>query len=267
MLTYTLRRILGMIPTLLIISAVCFAVIKLQPGSFTDQYLEDPRFTRETAEAISRQLGLDQPATVQYGRWLWGVVTRLDFGYSFLQNRPVVSVIGELLGWTVFLSFVTLLFSWVVAVPLGLYTAFNRHGFAAGVANVLGYVGLAIPDFLAALLLVALLEAGGQASTGQLALAVSGREDRRERHGKQAVSRLARELRRALGWDGSVRAGSGAYFLDPGAEWTYDVHDLRAAGQPVEAFLSGVTLPWVLDRETELRQQDSNDLSATPGLD
>ncbi|WP_272975795.1 tetratricopeptide repeat protein [Deinococcus geothermalis] len=123
------------------------------------------------------------------------------------------------------------------------------------------------PTSLAGVLLVALLEAGGQASTGQLALAVSEREDRRERHGKQAVSRLARELRRALGWDGSVRAGSGAYFLDPGAEWTYDVHDLRAAGQPVEAFLSGVTLPWVLDRETELRQQDSNYLSATPGLD
>ncbi|GAA5512814.1 nickel transport system permease protein NikB [Deinococcus carri] len=162
MLTYTLRRILGMIPTLLIISAVCFAVIKLQPGSFTDQYLEDPRFTRETAEAISRQLGLDQPAIVQYGRWLWGVVTRLDFGYSFLQNRPVVSVIGDLLGWTVFLSLITLLFSWLVAVPLGLYTAFNRHGLAAGVANFLGYVGLAIPDFLAALLLVALvLQLGG----------------------------------------------------------------------------------------------------------
>ncbi|EYB69195.1 binding-protein-dependent transport systems inner membrane component [Deinococcus phoenicis] len=162
MLTYTLRRILGMIPTLLVISAVCFAVIKLQPGSFTDQYLEDPRFTRETAAAISRQLGLDQPALVQYGRWLWGVVTRLDFGYSFLQNRPVVSVIGDLLGWTVFLSLITLLFSWLVAVPLGLYTAFNRHGWPASIANFLGYVGLAIPDFLAALLLVALvLQLGG----------------------------------------------------------------------------------------------------------
>ncbi len=162
MLTYTLRRILGMIPTLLVISAVCFTVIKLQPGSFTDQYLEDPRFTRETAAAISRQLGLDQPAIVQYGRWLWGVVTRLDFGYSFLQNRPVVSVIGDLLGWTVFLSLITLLFSWLIAVPLGLYTAFNRHGVAASIANFFGYVGLAIPDFLAALLLVALvLQLGG----------------------------------------------------------------------------------------------------------
>ena len=131
MLTYTLRRVLGMIPTLLVISAVCFLVIKLQPGSFTDQYLEDPRFTRETAAAISRQLGLDQPAAVQYGRWVWGVITRFDFGYSFLQNRPVVSVIGDLLGWTVFISLITLLFSWIVAVPLGLYTAFNRHGVAA----------------------------------------------------------------------------------------------------------------------------------------
>ena len=78
-----------MLPTLLIISAVCFAVIKLQPGSFTDQYLEDPRFTKATVEAITRQLGLDQPAAVQYGRWLWGVVTRLDFGFSFASNAPV----------------------------------------------------------------------------------------------------------------------------------------------------------------------------------
>ncbi|GBF06207.1 binding-protein-dependent transport system inner membrane protein [Deinococcus aerius] len=168
MLNYALRRILGMIPTLLVISAVCFLVIKLQPGSFTDQYLEDPRFTRETAEAISRQLGLDQPAIVQYGRWLWGVVTRFDFGYSFLQNRPVVSVIGDLLGWTVFLSLITLLFSWLIAVPLGLYTAFNRHGVAASIANFFGYVGLAIPDFLAALLLVALVLQFGGTNVGGL---------------------------------------------------------------------------------------------------
>ncbi|MEF2277324.1 ABC transporter permease [Deinococcus sp. YIM 134068] len=168
MLTYTLRRLLGMIPTLLVISAVCFTVIQLQPGSFTDQYLEDPRFSRETAEAISRQLGLDQPAIVQYGRWLWGVVTRFDFGYSFLQNRPVVSVIGDLMGWTIFISVITLVFTWIVAVPLGLYTAFNRHGLAASVANFLGYIGLAIPDFLAALLLVALVLQFGGTNVGGL---------------------------------------------------------------------------------------------------
>lgn len=117
------------------------------------------------------------------------------------------------------------------------------------------------PTSLAGVLLVALLEAGGQASTGQLALAVSGREERSERHGKQAVSRLARELRRALGWEGSVQARSGAYALDPEAEWTYDVREAQVRGQPVETFLSGVTLPWVLERETELRQMDANLLS------
>ena len=168
MLSFILRRVLGMVPTLLIISAVCFLVIKLQPGSFTDQYLEDPRFTRETAAAISRQLGLDQPPVVQYFHWLGGVLTRFDFGYSFLQNRPVVTVIGELIGWTVFIALTTLLVSWLIAVPLGIYTAFNRHSAASQVIGFLGYLGLAIPDFLAALLIVALVLRLGGSNVGGL---------------------------------------------------------------------------------------------------
>ena len=168
MLSFILRRVLGMVPTLLIISAVCFLVIKLQPGSFTDQYLEDPRFTRETAAAISRQLGLDQPPVTQYFRWLGGVVTRFDFGYSFLQNRPVATVIGELIGWTVFIALTTLLVSWLIAVPLGIYTAFNRHSAASQVIGFLGYLGLAIPDFLAALLIVALVLRLGGSNVGGL---------------------------------------------------------------------------------------------------
>lgn len=168
MLSFILRRVLGMVPTLLIISAVCFLVIKLQPGSFTDQYLEDPRFTRETAAAISRQLGLDQPPVAQYFRWLGGVVTRFDFGYSFLQNRPVVTVIGELIGWTVFIALTTLLVSWLIAVPLGIYTAFNRHSAASQAIGFLGYLGLAIPDFLAALLIVALVLRLGGSNVGGL---------------------------------------------------------------------------------------------------
>jgi peptide/nickel transport system permease protein len=167
-LSFILRRVLGMLPTLLVISAVCFLVIKLQPGSFTDQYLEDPRFTRETAAAISRQLGLDQPPVIQYFRWLGGVLTRFDFGYSFLQNRPVVTVIGELIGWTVFIALLTLLLSWIIAVPLGIYTAFRRHSAGAQIVGFLGYLGLAIPDFLAALLLVAVVLRLGGANVGGL---------------------------------------------------------------------------------------------------
>ncbi|ULH14205.1 ABC transporter permease (plasmid) [Deinococcus sp. KNUC1210] len=168
MLSFILRRVLGMLPTLLIISAICFLVIKLQPGSFTDQYLEDPRFTKETAAAIARQLGLDQPPVVQYLRWLAGVITHFDFGYSFLQNRPVVTVIGELLGWTVFIAFFTLVFSWLVAIPLGIYTAFNRHSVGSQIIGFLGYLGLAIPDFLAALLIVALVLRLGGTNVGGL---------------------------------------------------------------------------------------------------
>jgi len=162
MFVYLIRRVLVIFPTLLLVSVVCFAVIQLQPGSFTDRYLEDPRFTKETVERITAQLGLDKPAWEQYLRWVGGIVTRGDFGYSFFANRPVVSMIGERLAWTVVIAGVTLLFSWLIAVPLGIYTAVNRNGFTDAVASFVGYIGLAVPDFLVALLLVALvLESGG----------------------------------------------------------------------------------------------------------
>ncbi|KQR22722.1 ABC transporter permease [Deinococcus sp. Leaf326] len=168
MLTFAIRRVLGMIPTLLLISLVCFVVIQLQPGSFIDQYLEDPRVTRETVQSITRQLGLDQPLWVQYLTWIKGIVTQGDFGYSFVNGRPVSSLIWERLGWTVFLALLTLLVSWAVAIPLGIYTALNRHGVGATVMNFLGYVSLATPDFLVALLLIALVLGTGGTNVGGL---------------------------------------------------------------------------------------------------
>lgn len=165
---YTLRRILTMIPTLLLISVVCFAVIKLQPGNFADQYLEDPRFTKETAETLRRQLGLDQPDYVQYGRWLWGVVSRGDFGFSFASGRPVSSLIAEKLGWTVFVALLTLLCSWIIAIPLGIFTALYKDKPVSSLLNFFGYLGLAIPDFLAGLLLVSLVLKLGGSNVGGL---------------------------------------------------------------------------------------------------
>ncbi|MFT2719028.1 ABC transporter permease [Deinococcus sp. A31D244] len=168
MLSYTIRRILGMIPTLLLISVVCFTVINLQPGSFLDQYLEDPRVTKETVESITRQLGLDQPLWVQYLTWMKGIVTQGDFGYSFVNGRPVSSLIWERLGWTVFLALLTLLVSWVIAVPLGIYTALNRYTRRSAALNFFGYVSLATPDFLVALLLIALVLKWGGSNVGGL---------------------------------------------------------------------------------------------------
>jgi peptide/nickel transport system permease protein len=168
MLSYALRRILGMVPTLLLISVVCFIVIQLQPGSFIDQYLDDPRVTPETVATITRQLGLDQPLWVQYYSWIKGIVLHGDFGYSFANGRPVAELIWERLGWTVFLAVLTLIVSWLIAIPLGIYTALNRYGFGATVTNFLGYISLATPDFLVALLLIALVLNLGGTNVGGL---------------------------------------------------------------------------------------------------
>ena len=162
MLSYLIRRTLVIIPTLFFVSVVSFGVIQLQPGSFTDRYLEDPRMSAETVARINAQLGLDKPVWEQYGLWVVGIVTRGDFGYSFFANRPVSSLIGERLAWTLVVAGTTMLFSWLVAIPLGIYTAVNRNGITDAVASFVGYIGLAVPDFLVALLLIAwVLERGG----------------------------------------------------------------------------------------------------------
>jgi peptide/nickel transport system permease protein len=162
MLSYTLRRIFIMIPTLFLVSIVCFTIITLQPGSFINRYLEDPRVSPQTVARITADMGLDRPAWQQYLYWVKGIVTEGDFGYSFSGMRPVSTVIGELLGWTVLIAGLTMLFAWLVAVPLGIITALKRNGFTDFIASFIGYIGLAIPDFLIALLLVALvLNLGG----------------------------------------------------------------------------------------------------------
>jgi len=158
---FVFRRFLVAIPTLLLISVLIFGVIQLQPGGFLENMLDDPRVSRETVETIRKQYGLDQPVWVQYLNWLERFAQG-DFGHSFLNNRPVAGLIWERLGWTVFLALLTILTTWVVAIPLGIYTALRRHGLGATVANLIGYFGLATPDFLVALLLIfAVLSSGG----------------------------------------------------------------------------------------------------------
>jgi peptide/nickel transport system permease protein len=168
MIVFLVRRLLTFIPTLFLVSIVCFAVIQMQPGSFTDRYLEDPRFSRETVARINAQLGLDRPPVEQYFRWVGGIVTRGDFGFSFFANRPVSTMIGERLVWTVVIALTTLLFAWIVAIPLGIYTALKRNGFTDALASFVGYIGLAVPDFLVALLLVALVLSYGGTNVGGL---------------------------------------------------------------------------------------------------
>ena len=168
MLTFLLKRCLGILPTLLVVSFISFWVIQLQPTSFIDTYLEDPRFSPETVERLKIQYGLDQPIMVQYFNWLWGIITRFDLGYSFVNNRPVTSLIGEYLWWTIEVAGLSLIFSWLIAIPLGIFTAVRKNGLVDSVASFFGYIGLAVPDFLLGLLLFSLILGFGGTNVGGL---------------------------------------------------------------------------------------------------
>lgn len=157
-----------MLLVLWISSIISFITIKLQPGDFLTQYLDDPRISPETVERVRVQLGLDRPLYVQYARWVQGILTRGDFGYSFATSRPVVSMIWERLGWTVAVAGATFAFSWAVAVPLGVFTALRRNSATEFMVQAVTYLGHAVPDFLAALLLVWLALRSGSTNVGGL---------------------------------------------------------------------------------------------------
>jgi len=167
MARYILRRLAIMVPMMVLISILCFAVIKLQPGDFTTQYLTDPRVTPEMVAQIRARLGLDQPAPLQYWTWVKGILTRGDFGYSFAYKRPVQELIWERLGWTVVVAGATMLFSWVVAIPIGIYSATHKYSFLDYFLTFIGFIGVSIPSFFLALVLMYLsLRLGGTAVGG-----------------------------------------------------------------------------------------------------
>lgn len=168
MVQYVIRRILAMIPMMVLISVVCFAVIKLQPGEFGSQYFEQARVSPEMVLQLRRQLGLDQPAHIQYLRWVTGIITRGDFGYSFAYKRPVSELIWERLGWTVAVATLTVLFTWAVAVPIGIYSAVHKYSAWDYLFTFVGFLGLSVPDFFLALVLMWLALQSGATSVGGL---------------------------------------------------------------------------------------------------
>jgi peptide/nickel transport system permease protein len=158
MLTYVVRRVLLMIPTLLVISLLTFVIIQLPPGNYLDTLIADLKASGETAdlqkaEFLRQQYGLDQPVWTQYWRYLKGLL-RGDLGYSFEYDRPVSTIIGERLGLTFVVSFAAILFTWVVAFPIGVYSATHKYSWGDHGLTFLGFLGLATPNFLLALVLM-----------------------------------------------------------------------------------------------------------------
>ncbi len=158
MLSYFLRRLVYMFTTLIFVSIFGFAIINLPPGSYIDVYqaqrqLQGTHTAEAELEALKRRYGLDQPVYVQYWKWVTGFVTG-DFGRSFQYNREVSDLIWERLGYTALISASTLLFTWAVAIPIGIYAATHQYKLGDNLAAVLGLAGLSIPNFMLALVLM-----------------------------------------------------------------------------------------------------------------
>lgn len=158
MLAYLARRLLTMVLTLLVISALVFVIIQLPPGDYLTTLIAELQSQGEqVAQAkidfLRQQYGLDRPMIEQYGIWLWGLLHG-DLGFSFEYNKPVAQVVGDRLLLTVLLNFATILFIYVVAFPIGVYSATRQYSWGDHGLTFLGLLGLATPNFLLALILM-----------------------------------------------------------------------------------------------------------------
>jgi len=159
MLSYILMRLLRMIPQLFLISILAFIIIQLPPGDFLTEEVNRLQASGVTVdkaqvELLTRMYGLDQPAYVQYYRWISRIVTHLDFGYSFMWRQPVNDILLGRMGWTFFIAFLSFVVCWGFAIPVGIFVAVRQYSVADYFFTFLGFIGLAVPGFLLALVLM-----------------------------------------------------------------------------------------------------------------
>ncbi|MGH2562205.1 MAG: ABC transporter permease [Thermomicrobiales bacterium] len=155
---YIIRRIILMVPTMFVISIISFIIIQLPPGDFLTSYVATLESSGQIVDqaaidGLRDQYGLGDPVYVQYSKWITGVV-RGDFGQSFQWNRPVSELIGERLVLTIILSLSSLLLIWAISFPIGIYSAVRQYSPGDYLFTFLSFVGLGIPNFLFALVLM-----------------------------------------------------------------------------------------------------------------
>lgn len=172
MLSYVIRRTVMMIPTLFAISIVAFVIIQLPPGDYLTTYaaqLREQGDLVDTSELarLRERYGLGQPIYIQYAKWITGILLRGDWGDSMYFRMPVQDLIWERLMLTFVLSFSTLIFSWLVAIPVGVYSATHQYSIPDYVVTALNFIGAGVPTFVLALVIMWLVMT-------QLGLSVGG---------------------------------------------------------------------------------------------
>ena len=159
MLTFVLHRLLILVPFLFLVSIISFIVIQLPAGNYVDTYVNVLKMQGGTVseaqiESIEAMYGLDRSLPVQYGMWITNIVLRGNFGNSFRYNRPVADILSERVPRTMSISLVAILLTWLTAVPLGILSAVKRYSFWDHLFTFISLIGLAVPGFLLALILM-----------------------------------------------------------------------------------------------------------------
>lgn len=157
MLSYIVRRILTLIPIILLISFVSFVIIELPPGDYVTARIAQLRTSgvqvdENEISRLTSQYGLDQPFLVRYFKWMEGILLRGDFGYSFQWNEQVNTILAERVPATMFIAILSLLLSWIIAVPIGILSAVKQYSAIDYIGTFISFVGLATPGFLIALI-------------------------------------------------------------------------------------------------------------------
>ena len=158
MVEYILRRLVLAFLTVLAITVISFAIIQAPPGDYVTAYVTTQaasgnEIRQQEAENLRELYGLNQPIYIQYAKWM-NQVMRGRFGMSMNYNRPVDEVIGDRLWLTIFVSLAAIIFTWVVALPIGIYSATHQYSPGDYIATFIGFIGLAIPGFLLALIIM-----------------------------------------------------------------------------------------------------------------
>lgn len=158
MVGYIVQRILLALLTIWAISVLAFLIIQLPPGDFVTAYIammsaSGTGITEAEAQALREQYGLDQPFHIQYLKWM-ALIAQGNFGMAIEWNRPVVDVIGDRLALTIVISLAAVIFTWALALPIGIYSAVHRYSFFDYLFTFIGFIGLAIPGFMLALVVM-----------------------------------------------------------------------------------------------------------------
>jgi peptide/nickel transport system permease protein len=159
MFLYILRRILFTIPTLFVVSIISFILIQLPPGDYLTSYAANlaamgEQISGEMIKQMEVAYGLNQPVYVQYWKWITGIVLRGDFGLSLEWKLPVSTLLWDRMGLTLVLTSFTLIFTWLLAIPIGIYSAARQYSWGDYIFTTLGFVGLGVPAFMIALVLM-----------------------------------------------------------------------------------------------------------------